>query len=227
MNEPSKILVIDVGGTNVKVLATGRDERVKIPSGPGMTPQRMVKAVKHATADWDYDVVSVGYPGFVYGGRAICDPVNIGAGWVGFDFEKAFDCPVRVINDAAMQALGSYKGGRMLFLGFGTGLGCAVVANGVPDAMEIAHLTYKKGRSYESYVGAAGLAQSGKKKWRNHARDIIRHLAEALAAEYVVLGGGNAALLGNLPPNTVLGSNDNAFLGGFRLWDATKRRRRA
>jgi polyphosphate glucokinase len=219
MGDAKKILVIDVGGTHVKASATGTNERVKIPSGTSMTAKRMITALKKATADWQYDVVSLGYPGFVYDGRPICDPANLGAGWVGFDFTKAFDCPVRVINDAAMQALGSYQGGRMLFLGFGTGLGSAMVVDGVPDAMEIAHLTYRNGRSYESYVGAAGLAESGTKKWRKNARDVIDQLVKAFAADYAVLGGGNAARLGALPPNTMLGSNDNAFLGGYRLWD--------
>src|SRR5262245_13599959 len=148
-----KILVIDVGGTNVKVLATGHTERVKIPSGPKMTAQQMVKEVKNAVAEWEYEVVSIGYPGFVFGRRPICEPSNLGRGWVGFPFKKEFGCRVRVINDAAMQALGSYEGGRMLFLGFGTGLGSAMVTRGIPEAMEIAHLIYKKGKCYEDYVG--------------------------------------------------------------------------
>jgi len=214
-----KILVIDVGGSHVKILATGRKERVRIVSGPKMTPGQMVKAVKKAAAGWDYEVVSIGYPGFVYNGRPICDPTNLGPGWVGFDFQKAFGCPVRVVNDAAMQALGSYTGGRMLFLGFGTGLGCAMVTHGVPFSMEVAHLTYRKGKSFEEYVGERALLRLGKKKWRKYAGDVIRQLKEALEADYVVLGGGNADLLADLPRGARLGTNDNAFLGGFRLWE--------
>src|SRR5262249_43526099 len=158
-------LVIDVGGTNVKVPATDHEGRVKIPSGPEMTPQRMIEEVKKAVADWKYDVVSIGYPGFVFGGRPICEPANLGRGWVAFDFKKEFGCPVRILNDAAMQALGSYQGGRMLFLGLGTGLGSTMIIDGLPEAMEIAHLPYKKGRSYEDYVGRRALEKLGKKKW--------------------------------------------------------------
>ena len=167
------ILVIDVGGTHIKVLATGRKKPLKIRSGPKMSAREMVRAVRQATADWQYPVVSIGYPGPVLHGKPVTEPRNLGDGWVGFDFKKAFGCPVRVINDAAMQALGSYKGGRMLFLGLGTGLGSALIVDGVLEPMELAHLPYKKGRTYEQYVGKAGLKRFGKKKWRRHVADVV------------------------------------------------------
>ncbi len=213
-----KILVIDVGGTHVKVIATGGRMPVLIPSGPDLTPKKMVAAVRKATAGWDYSAVSIGYPGPVVHGRPVNEPHNLGRGWVGFDFKKAFGCPVKVINDAAMQAFGSYRGGRMLFLGLGTGLGSALIVEGILEPMELAHLPYKKGRTYEDYVGLAGLKRLGKKKWRRHVADVARQLKTALQADYVVLGGGNAKLLQRLPPGTRLGDNWNAFRGGFRLW---------
>ena len=220
-----KTLVIDVGGTHVKVLATGHKQRVEIPSGPNMTPAKMVAAVRAATAGWRYDAVSIGYPGAVVHGRPLSEPHNLGRGWVGFDFKKAFGRrPVKMINDAAMQALGSYQGKRMLFLGLGTGLGSALIVDGVLEPMELAHLPYKKGRTYEDYVGLAGLKRLGKRKWRRHVKQIVKLLKTALEANDVVLGGGNARLLGELPPGARLGDNANAFRGGYRLWSKTHTR---
>jgi polyphosphate glucokinase len=218
-----KILVIDVGGTHVKVLVTGQKEPRKAVSGPSMGARAMVAAVKKMTTDWKYDVVSIGYPGFVLHGRPIAEPKNLGRGWVGCDFRKAFGRPVKVINDAAMQALGSYDGGRMLFLGLGTGLGSALIIDGVLEPMELAHLPYKKGRTYEEYVGLRGLERMGKKKWREHVLDVVRRLKAAVEADYVVLGGGNADKVKRLPAGVRLGSNENAFVGGFRLWEDTAR----
>ncbi|MGD0744533.1 MAG: ROK family protein [Verrucomicrobiota bacterium] len=212
------VLVIDVGGTHVKLLATGHQQRVEFSSGPKMTPAKMVAAVRTATAGWKYDAVSIGYPGAVVHGRPIIEPRHLGPGWVGFDFKRAFDRPVKIVNDAAMQALGSYQGGRMLFLGLGTGLGSALIAENVLEPMELAHLPYKKGRTFEDYVGLAGLERLGKTKWRHHVKAVIRQLKSAVQADYVVLGGGNARLLKKLPPATRLGDNSNAFRGGYRLW---------
>ena len=213
-----KILVIDVGGTHVKVLATGHKQRVEFPSGSKMTPAKMIAMVRAATADWKYDAVSIGYPGPVVHGCPIGEPHHLGSGWVGFDFKKAFGRPVKIVNDAAMQALGSYQGGRMLFLGLGTGLGSALIVDNVLEPMELAHLPYKKGRTYEDYVGLAGLERQGKKKWRHQVNEVVRQLKSAVQADYVVLGGGNARLLKTLPPGTRLGDNSNAFRGGYRLW---------
>ena len=222
-----KVLTIDIGGTHVKVLATGRKKHLQIDSGPTMTPKKMIAAVRAATAGWKYEAVSIGYPGAVVHGHPVAEPHNLGRGWVGFDFRKAFGRPVKVINDAAMQALGSYRGGRMLFLGLGTGLGSALIVDGVLEPMELAHLPYKNGRTYEDYVGLAGLKRLGKKKWRRHVADVVAQLEKALQADYVVLGGGNAKLLNRLPPGTRLGDNANAFIGGFRLWQTPRRRRSA
>jgi polyphosphate glucokinase len=216
------ILAIDIGGTHVKFLVNGQKKPVKIPSGKSMTAKKMMTETLKATADWKFDVVSIGYPGPVVKGRPAAEPKNLGKGWVGFDFKKAFGKPVKLINDAAMQALGSYHGGRMLFLGLGTGLGTTLIAENVVVPMELAHLPYKKGREYEYYVGVAGLERSGKKKWRKHVTEVVELLRAAMQADYVVLGGGNARLLKELPPNTVLGKNANAFKGGFRLWDVQK-----
>jgi polyphosphate glucokinase len=213
-----KILVIDVGGSHVKVLATGRKTPLKIPSGPGMTARTMVRRVRKAVAGWRYDAISIGYPGAVLHGKPVSEPRNLGGGWVGFDFRKAFGRPARVINDAAMQALGSYKRGRMLFLGLGTGLGSALIVDGVVEPMELAHLPYKKGRSYEEYVGKAGLKRLGRKKWRRSVDDVVTRLKTALEADDVVVGGGNAKLLDSPPAGARLGANANAFLGGYRLW---------
>ncbi|HEV2436416.1 MAG TPA: ROK family protein [Verrucomicrobiae bacterium] len=217
-----KILVIDIGGTHVKVLATGHQQRVQFPSGPKMTPAKMVAAVRAATAGWKYDAVSIGYPGPVAHGRPLCEPHNLGHGWVGFDFKKAFGGrPVKIINDAAMQALASYKGRRMLFLGLGTGLGAALIVDGALEPLELAHLPYQKGGTYEDYLGLAGLKRLGKRKWRRHVNKVVKLFQAALEADYVVLGGGNARLLKKLPPGSCLGNNANAFRGGYRLWSKT------
>jgi polyphosphate glucokinase len=216
---PPKVLVVEVGGTNVKVLATGKRVPLKVRSGPTMTAQNMVDAVRQLAADWSYDVVALGYPGAVRGGNPTAEPKNLARGWVGFDFEKAFGCPVKVVNDAAMQALGSYEGGRMLFLGLGTGLGSALITDGVLVPMELAHLRYRKGRAYEDYVGLRGLNRYGKKKWRRYVVDVVETLRDALQADYVVLGGGNAKHLKHVPEGSRLGDNNHAFRGGFRLWE--------
>jgi len=220
----TKILAIDVGGTHVKVLATGRKIPLEIPSGPKMTAKEMVRKVREGTAGWSYSVVSIGYPGPVLHGKPVSEPANLGGGWVGFDFHKAFGHPVRVINDAAMQALGSYKGGRMLFLGLGTGLGSALIVDGVLEPMELAHLPFKNGQTYEDRVGEAALKRLGKKKWRRYVTDVVTRLQAALEADEVVVGGGNAKLLRTLPKGVRLGSNANAFIGGYRLWKGNLRR---
>ena len=212
------ILLIDVGGSHVKVLMTDRKSPIKIRSGPTMSAKDMVRAVRKATAGWRYSVVSIGYPGPVLHGKPVSEPRNLGEGWLGFDFKKAFGCPVKVINDAAMQALGSYKGGRMLFLGLGTGLGSALIVAGVLEPMELAHLPYRKGRTYEEAVGEAAFEHFGKKKWRRHVADVVTRLKTALEADDVVVGGGNAKKLKALPKGVRLGSNANAFIGGYRLW---------
>ena len=213
-----KVLVIDVGGTHVKMLASGEKEPRKYPSGPAMTPRKMVRLVKKSVRDWKFDCVSLGFPGPIINGHPLREPHNLGTGWVGFNFRKAFGCPVKIINDAAMQALGSYRGARMLFLGLGTGLGSAMIVNGMLEPMELAHLMYKNGKTYEDYLGLRGLERSGKKKWRQHVAEIAKRLKIALEADYVVLGGGNCKKLKKLPPGTRLGNNLNAFLGGFRMW---------
>jgi polyphosphate glucokinase len=216
---PPKVLVVDVGGAHVKVLATGQSTPREIPSGPSMDARAMVQSVQRLVADWSYDVVSIGYPGVVVHGRPVVEPHNLGRGWVGFDFQSAFGRSVRVINDAAMQALGSYRRGRMLFLGLGTGLGSAMIVDGALAPMELAHLPYRKGRSYEDYVGARGLRRLGKKRWRRHVAKVVTLLRTALGPDDVVLGGGNSKRLKDLPPGTRRVDNANAFIGGFRLWD--------
>ncbi len=212
-----KILVVDVGGSHVKVLASGQREPRKFASGPTMTPRQMVAGVEKLTRGWKYDVVSIGYPGLVVHGRPVAEPHNLGRGWVRFDYRAAFGRPVRIINDAAMQALGSYEGGKMLFLGLGTGLGSALVVDGVVEPMELGHLPYKKG-TYEDYVGQRGLDKRGKKKWRRHVADVVAGFVAALEPDDVVLGGGNVGKLKELPPGCRTGDNANAFVGGFRLW---------
>ncbi|HUB07798.1 MAG TPA: ROK family protein [Myxococcales bacterium] len=212
------ILTVDVGGTHVKVLRSGKRTPRKADSGPGLTPARLVTLVKKLADGWSYDAVSIGYPGLVVQGKIAADPHNLGRGWVRFDFRRALGKPVKVINDAAMQALGSYEGGRMLFLGLGTGLGSAVIADGNLQPMELAHLPYKKGKCYEDYVGARGYEKFGKRKWRKHVLEVIELLRGALEPDYVVVGGGNAKKLVDLPPGVRLGENANAFAGGFRLW---------
>ena len=213
-----KVLVIDAGGTNIKLLATGQKNSRKIASGPSMTASKMVHEVKNCAKDWIFNRVSLGYPGPVINGHPLREPHNLGGGWMNFNFREAFGCPVKVINDAAMQALGSYKGGRMLFLGLGTGLGSAMIVDGILEPMELAHLTYKRGKTYEDYLGLRGLRRLGKKKWRQQVAKIAEKLKTALEADYVVLGGGNIKKLKKLPPGTRLGNNQNAFLGGFRMW---------
>ena len=227
------ILVVDVGGTNVKLLATGQSELRRVRSGPDLTPARMTREVKKAVADWEYDVVTIGCPGPVVGNRIVLNPVNLGPGWEKYDFERAFGKPVKLINDAAMQAIGSYEGGRMLFLGLGTGLGTACIFDGVVAPMEVAHLPYRN-RTFEAYVGLRGMKHFGKRRWREMVEDVVGRLRHALQVEYVVLGGGHVKFLKRLPPHCRAGANANAFLGGFRLWtepdrfilagDAQKRR---
>ena len=219
-NMPSnlKVLVIDIGGTNVKVLATGQNERRRFPSGPKMTPQRMVAGVKKLVADWKYDVVSIGYPGRVRHNRPVADPRNLGKGWTRFNFRAAFKRPVKIINDAAMQAVGSYRNGTMLFLGLGTGVGSALIAEGAVVPMEVGHLPYKKG-NYEDYLGARGLERLGKKKWRRHIDTCVARLISAFELDDVVIGGGNSKKLLKLPNGCRAGANANAFVGGFRIWE--------
>jgi polyphosphate glucokinase len=212
------VLAIDVGGTHVKILATGHTESRKIESGPTMTAQQMVADVQKLAGDWKYEAVSIGYPGPVLHDRPVTEPHNLGEGWVGFDYSGAFGCPVKIINDAAMQALGSYQGGKMLFLGLGTGLGTTLIIDGIVQPMELAHLPYRKG-TYEDYVGLRGLKKRGKKKWRKLVEDVVARLVAALGPNDVVLGGGNVKLLKELPPGCRAGENSNAFLGGYRLWD--------
>jgi polyphosphate glucokinase len=221
-----KILVVDVGGTNVKILATGQQTAIKIPSGPELTPKQMVADVKKAAKDWEYDAVTVGYPGLVVRGRPVAEPHNLGRGWVEFNFKAAFGRPVKVINDAAMQALGSYKRGRMLFLGLGTGLGSAFIVDGFIEPMELGHLPYKRA-TYEDYVGLRGLEKRGKKKWRRDVTDVVESLVSALEPDEVVLGGGNVKKLKELPPRCRVGDNSNAFRGGFLLWEKGDGRRPA
>ena len=215
-----KILVVDIGGTNVKMLASGQREPRKFPSGPGMTPRLMAAGVKQVGQGWTYDAVSIGYPGPVRDGRPASEPHNLGRGWVAFNYRAAFGRPVKIINDAAMQALGSYEGGRMLFLGLGTGLGSTLIADGVVLPMELGHLPYRKG-TFEDYLGIRGLEQRGKKKWRTAVEDAVARLVAALQPDSVVLGGGNVKKLKALPPLCRAGVNANAFRGGFRLWEAT------
>jgi polyphosphate glucokinase len=213
------VLSVDIGGSHVKVMdSKGRIKR-EFVSGPHLSASEMVKQVKKLTADWSYDVISIGYPGPVAHDRALAEPHNLGHGWVGFDFRKAFGRPTKVVNDALMQAVGSYEGGRMLFLGLGTGLGSAMIVNGVFEPMELGHLPYRKGRTFEDYVGAAGLKRRGKKKWRKEVADVVKHFVAALEPDYVVLGGGNLEKLHRLPPKSRPGDNANAFKGGFELWD--------
>lgn len=213
-----RILAVDIGGTHVKVLASGAREPRKAPSGPTLTPKRMVRAVQELTRGWRYDVVSMGYPGVVWHGRPFAEPNNLGTGWVKFDYARAFGRPVRILNDAAMQAIGSYKGGRMLFLGLGTGLGTCLILDHLVEATELAHLPYKKGRTYEDYLGKQGLARLGRRKWERAVHDVTERLIAAFEVDYVVLGGGNVAKLKKLPRRARLGDNANAFEGGFRLW---------
>jgi predicted NBD/HSP70 family sugar kinase len=214
----SKILVVDVGGTHVKFLIQGMRNPIGIDSGPHMTPNAMVQQVKAALKGAAYDKVSIGYPGLVIHGRPVREPHNLGRGWVGFDFVKAFGRPVRMINDAAMQALGSYEGGRLLFLGLGTGLGSAMVMDGIVEPMELAHLPYKNGKSYEDYLGLRGFKKLGRKKWEHQVWKVVALLRAALEPQKIILGGGNAKQLKHLPRDARLGDNRKAFAGGFRMW---------
>ncbi len=213
------ILAVDIGGSNVKAVLNGIDERRRFPSGRKLTAAEMVQGVRDMTTDWDYVGVSVGIPAPVVEGRVVRDPVNLGKHWVGFDFDTAFGKPTKVINDAAMQALGSYEGGRMLFLGLGTGLGTTLIIDGVIAPMELGHLPFRKA-TFEHYVGEAALERDGQKHWRKAVLETIELLSAALLPDYVVLGGGNSRDLDDLPPNCRIGANEDAFLGGFRLWIA-------
>jgi polyphosphate glucokinase len=219
-----RVLAIDVGGTHVKILASGQKTPQKFASGPAMTPEQMVAGVKKLAAGWNYDVVSIGFPGVVLSGRILHEPYNLGSGWVRFDFAKAFQRPVKVINDAAMQAVGSYAGGRMLFLGLGTGLGSAMIVDGILEPMELGHLPYRKA-TFEDYIGTGGLKRHGKSKWRKHVADVVTRLAGALEPDDIVLGGGNVKYLKTLPKGCRQGDNANAFLGGFRLWTKKEKSR--
>lgn len=212
------VLVIDIGGTHVKCLATGQRDRREFVSGKNLTPLRMVLEVRKLVADWDHEAISIGYPGPVVHDQPVLEPWNLGKGWVHFDFKKAFKCPVKIINDAAMQALGSYRRGKMLFLGLGTGLGSALVVDGQAVPLELAHLPYRKS-TFEDYVGLRGLEKYGKKKWRRFVEDVTARLIAAFEPDEVVLGGGNVHKLKKLPPLCRPGDNDNAFRGGFRLWE--------
>jgi polyphosphate glucokinase len=217
------VLVIDVGGTHVKVLATGHKTHREFESGPTLTPKQMLAGVKKLVADWKYEAISIGYPGPVLRNRPVSEPWNLGKGWAGFNFEAVFKCPVKVVNDAVMQALGSYKGGKMLFLGLGTGLGSAMILDGIIEPMELGHLPYKKA-TFEDYVGIRGMKKYGKKKWRSFVKDVVKRLVATLEPNDVVLGGGNVNKLKKLPSRSRAGDNNNAFLGGFRLWQKSKDR---
>jgi polyphosphate glucokinase len=212
------VLVIDIGGSNIKLLATGQPERIKIPSGNNFGPEELVPLVKAATSNWAYEAISIGFPGVVKHGQIIADPINMGIGWKGYDFEKAFGCPVKIINDAVMQALGSYSGGKLLFLGLGTGLGTALVFEDLLLPLEGGHLPYKMG-TFESHVGNDALKKLGKTKWKEHVYQTINHFRHCFQPDEIVLGGGNSKLLEEIPADCRLGSNKNAFTGGFRLWD--------
>lgn len=212
-----RVLVIDVGGTHVKILSTGQTTPTKFPSGPKLTALSMVSRVQRLTERWAYECVSIGYPGPVLRGRPLSEPHNLGCGWVGFDFQAAFKRPVRLVNDAAMQALGGYLGGKMLFLGLGTGLGSALVTDGLVEPMELGHLPYRK-RTFEDYIGSRGLDRLGKTKWRRYVDDVIARLVAAMGPEDVLIGGGNARKLKTLPSGCRRGDNADAFAGGFRLW---------
>jgi polyphosphate glucokinase len=211
-------MAIDIGGSHIKILTTGQQEKREVDSGPTLTPQQMVDDVKKLAEGWPYDVISIGYPGPVLHNKPVLDPANLGKGWSGFDFEKAFGCPVKVVNDALMQAIGAYEGGRMLFLGLGTGLGSAMIVDNVAQPMELAHMPYKKGRTFEDYVGERGFERRGKKKWCKDVFAVVEQLKAALRPDYVVIGGGNVKRLKEMPPGARRGDNADAFPGGFKLW---------
>ncbi|EAZ82680.1 ROK family protein [Algoriphagus machipongonensis] len=213
-----KILVVDIGGSNIKILATGQPERIKIPSGSTFSPEEMLPMIKKHASDWKYDVVSIGFPGVVKNNKILTEPINLGVGWETFDFEKAFGCPVKIINDAAMQALGGYEYKKMLFLGFGTGLGTAMVINKTIVPLEAGHLPYRK-KTFEKYVGKSYLQRKGAKKWEKHVKRCIKKFSHVFQPDDILLGGGNSKLLSYVPEGCRLGTNQNAFKGGFRLWE--------
>jgi polyphosphate glucokinase len=219
-----RVLVVDVGGTHVKILATGEKVHREFASGPTLTARQMVSRVKRLAGGWKYDAVSIGYPGPVLHNRPLAEPHNLGRGWMGFDFAKAFRRPTKVVNDAAMQALGGYRRGKMLFLGLGTGLGSTLIVDGIVEPMELGHLPYRKA-TFEDYVGIRGLERLGKKKWRRAVVDVVERLRAALEPDEVVLGGGNVRRLKKLPPGCREGDNANAFKGGFRLWERKRTRK--
>ena len=212
------VLVVDIGGSHVKIMVTGHDQKRQTESGPTMTAKQMTDAVLAMAEGWAFDVVSIGYPGPVVHGKPVLEPRHLGPGWVGFDFAGAFGCPVKVVNDALLQAVGSYKGGRMLFLGLGTGLGTAMIVENVGQPMELAHLPYRDGRTFEDFLGEAALERLGVAAWRREVASVVARLQAALEPDDVVLGGGNVRLLRDLPPGCRRGNNANAFAGGFRLW---------
>ncbi|MSR69643.1 MAG: ROK family protein [Phycisphaerales bacterium] len=215
---PQRVLAIDIGGTNVKCRVESDPEKRSFASGPLLTPTLLVQGVNTLVTGWDFDVISIGLPAPIVGNQPSSDPVNLGAGWVDFDFAHAFGKPVKLINDAAMQAVGSYEGGRMLFLGLGTGLGSCLIAEHVILPTELAHMPYRKGKSFEQFVGVRALKKLGKREWTREVHNVIAILSAGLLPDYVVLGGGNSVRLKNLPENCRLGANSNAFIGGFRLW---------
>ena len=216
-----KILILDVGGSHIKLKVSSQDETRKVTSGPDLTPQQMIDDVKEATKDWKFDALTIGFPAPVIDNKILLEPVNLGKGWVDFDF-SVFGKPFKVINDAAMQALGSYEGGRMLFLGLGTGLGSTLIVENVVVGLELGHLPYRKDKSFEEYVGTAGLKRLGRKKWHTAVVDVVARLKAAFVADYVVLGGGNVKKLEEMPPGARPGENSNAFIGGERLWAKKK-----
>lgn len=219
------VLVLDIGGTHIKVASNTQRTPLKIPSGSTMTAKQMAEQVILGTKGWKYDCISIGYPGPVVDDHPLTEPHNLAPGWIDFPYQKAFQKPIRFINDAAMQALGGYRGGRMLFLGIGTGLGSAMILEGIVVPLELAHLPYRKGKTYEEYVGKEGLELRGKKRWRKSVLDVVERLMAGLVCEYVLLGGGNAKLIKRLPPHVVLGSNSNAIEGGIRLWQSAEERK--
>jgi polyphosphate glucokinase len=213
------VLVIDVGGSHVKILASGQTDVRRMDSGPALAAEQMAEGVKKLAEGWDYDAVAIGYPGVVVRDRPVTEPHNLAPGWVAFDYAAAFGCPVKVINDAAMQALGSFKHGKLLFLGLGTGLGSTLVVNGIVVPMELAHLPYRDA-TFEDYVGERARVRDGQQKWRKRVADVVARLCAALVPDEVVIGGGNVKHLKTLPPNCRAGNNANAFIGGFRLWES-------
>ena len=221
-----RVLVVDIGGTHVKVHITGQKTPREFPSGSALTAAQMVEGVKTVAAEWKYDAVSIGYPGPVLNGRPITEPRHLGPGWVRFDYRSAFGCQVKVVNDAAMQALGSYCGGKLLFLGLGTGLGSTMIVDGIVEPMELGHLPYRDG-TFEQYIGLHGLETRGLEQWRRDVEDVVARLIAALEPDDVVLGGGNVHQLETLPPGCRAGDNANAFVGGERLWKRSPVKRRA